>query len=45
VVIVLVTVPKVRGFEAGRGRRIFKGDKSPQHNLFQRGSKAGGPMS
>jgi hypothetical protein len=29
VVSVLVTGPKVRGFDPGRGRWIFKGDKNP----------------
>jgi hypothetical protein len=29
VVFVLAIVPKVRGFKPGRGRWIFKGDKSP----------------
>jgi hypothetical protein len=29
VVSVLATGPKVRGFDPGRGRWIFKGDKNP----------------
>jgi hypothetical protein len=40
VVSVLATGPKVRGFNPGRGRWIFKGDKNPQHNFLRRGSKA-----
>jgi hypothetical protein len=42
---VLATGPKVRGFKPSRKRRIFKGDKNPQHALLQGGSKAVGPMS
>jgi hypothetical protein len=44
VVSVLATGPKVRGFNPGRGRWIFKGD-NPEHNFLRRGSKAVGPMS
>jgi hypothetical protein len=36
---------QVRGFEPGRSRSIFQGEKSPQHAYFQRGSKAVGHMS
>jgi hypothetical protein len=45
VVIVLAVGPKVGGFKAGRGRRIFKSDKNPLHDFLRRGSKAVGPMS
>jgi hypothetical protein len=43
VVIMLAIGPKVRGFKPGRGRRIFKGDESPSHDLLRRGSKVVGP--
>jgi hypothetical protein len=33
VVSVLATGPKVRGFDPGWGRCIFKGDKNPKHNF------------
>jgi hypothetical protein len=42
---VLSIAPKTRGFEPGRVRWIFKGDKNPQHAFFRRGSKAGCPVS
>ena len=42
VVSVLTTGPKVRGFDPGRGRWIFKGDKNPEHHFLRRGSKAVG---
>jgi hypothetical protein len=42
---VFVIGPKVRGFNPGRERWIFKGDKNPQHAFLRRGSKAVGPMS
>jgi hypothetical protein len=45
VVSVLVTGPKVRGFDPDRGRWIFKGDKNPENHFLRRGSKAVGPMS
>jgi hypothetical protein len=45
VVSVLATGTKVRGFDPDRGRRIFKGDKHPEHHFLRRGSKAVGPMS
>jgi hypothetical protein len=41
---VLAIGPKVRGFKPSRGRRIFKGDKNPQH-AFLRRSKVVGPKS
>jgi hypothetical protein len=44
VVSVLATGPKVRGFNPGRSRWVFKGDKNPDHFL-RSGSKAVGPMS
>jgi hypothetical protein len=45
VVSVFATGPKFRGFDPGRGRWIFKGDKNPEHHFLLRGSKAVGPMS
>ena len=42
---VLALGTQVRGFEPGRNRRIFKGEKNPQHAFLRRGSKAVGPMS
>ena len=42
---VLATGPKVCGFDPGRGRWIFKGDKNPEPHFLRRGSKAVGPMS
>jgi hypothetical protein len=45
VVIVLAIGPKIRGFQPGRGRWIFKGGKNPQHDCVRRGSKAVGPVS
>jgi hypothetical protein len=45
VVSVLATGPKVRGFNPGRGRWNFKGDKNPEHDFLRGGSKAVGPMS
>jgi hypothetical protein len=45
VVIVLAIISKVRGFKPGRGRWIFKGDKSSYHDFLRRGSKAFGLMS
>jgi hypothetical protein len=36
---------QVRGFKPGRSRRIFKGDKNPQHAFLLEGSKIIGPMS
>jgi hypothetical protein len=41
---VLAIGPKVRGFKPGRGRWIFEDDRSPQHALFKRRTKAVGPM-
>jgi hypothetical protein len=35
---VLTIGPKVRGFKPGLGRRIFKGDKNPQHFFLRRGT-------
>jgi hypothetical protein len=45
VVSMLVTGPKVRGFDPDLGRWIFKGAKNPEHHFLRRGSKAVGPMS
>jgi hypothetical protein len=45
VVSVFATGPKVCGFNPGRGRWIFKGDKNPEHNFLRRGRKAVGHMS
>jgi hypothetical protein len=42
---VLAFSTQVRGFKPGRSRRIFKGEKNPQHAFFRRGSKAVCPMS
>jgi hypothetical protein len=36
---------KVRWFEPGKGRLIFKVDKNTRHDVLRRGSKAVGPMS
>jgi hypothetical protein len=44
-VIVLTTVPKVRGFKPGRERWILKGDRNLLHNFLRRGSKAVNPLS
>jgi hypothetical protein len=40
VVITLVILPKVCGLKPGLGRRIFKGDKNPNHDFIRRGSEA-----
>jgi hypothetical protein len=45
VIRVRVVGPKVREFKPGRGWWIFKGDKSLQHALLRRESKAVGSMS
>jgi hypothetical protein len=45
VVIKLAIVPKVHSSKPSRKRRIFKGNKIPQHNFFRKESKADGPMS
>jgi len=42
---VLAFGTQVRGFKPGRSRRIFKGEKNPQHAFLRRGSKAVCPMS
>jgi hypothetical protein len=42
---VLAFRTQVSGFKTGRSRRIFQGEKNPQHTFLQRGSKAVGPMS
>jgi hypothetical protein len=42
---VLAIGPKVCGFNPGRGRRIFKGDKNPQYAFLRRGSKVVGLVS
>ena len=42
---VLAFGTQVRGCKPGRSRRIFKGDKNPQHAFLRRGSKAVCPMS
>ena len=41
---VLAFGTQVRGFKPGRSRRIFKGEKNPQHAFLRRGSKAVCPM-
>jgi hypothetical protein len=38
---VLIIGPAIRAF---RGRRIFNGDKNPQHDFLRKGNKAIGPM-
>jgi hypothetical protein len=40
VVIVLATGPKVRWFKPGRRRRIFCGDKNPEHDFLRGERKA-----
>jgi hypothetical protein len=45
VVRVFGTGPKVRWFNPGQERWIFKGDKNLQHTFLRMGSKATGPMS
>ena len=42
---VLAFGTQVRGFKPGRNRRIFKGERNPQHAFLRRGCKAVGPMS
>jgi hypothetical protein len=42
---VLAIGPKVRRYNSGLGRWIFKGHKNPQHSFFRRGSKATGLLS
>jgi hypothetical protein len=42
---VLAFGTQVRGFKPGQSRRIFKGEKNPQHAFLRRGSKAVCPMS
>ena len=42
---VLAFGTQVRGFKPGRSRRIFRGEKNPQHAFLRRGSKAVSPMS
>ena len=37
--------PLVRRFEPGRSRRIFQGEKNPQHTSLRKGSKAVSPIS
>jgi hypothetical protein len=41
-VIVLAIGPEIRGFKLGRGRWIFKGDKTPQQDFLPREGKAVG---
>jgi hypothetical protein len=43
VVIVLIIGPKVHEFKPSRGRRIFKGDKNPQHVFHRREVKSWAP--
>ena len=38
-------ISQVRGFKPGRSRRIFQGEKNPQHAFFRKGSKTVRPMS
>jgi hypothetical protein len=42
-VIVIAIGPKVRGFNPGRGRWIFKGDNNPQHTFLRREVKQSSP--
>ena len=42
---VLAFGTQVRGFKPGRSRRIFQGEKIPQHAFLRKGSKAVCPMS
>ena len=42
---VLAFGTQVRGFKPGRRRRIFQGEKNPQHVFLRKGSKAVCPMS
>ena len=42
---VLAFGTQVSGFKSGRSRRIFKGEKNPQHAFLRRGSKAVCPTS
>jgi hypothetical protein len=35
-VVIVSAKPKVCGFKPGRGRRIFKGNKTPQHTFLRR---------
>ena len=39
---VLAFSTQIRGIKPGRSRRIFKGEKNPQHAFLRRGSKAVG---
>jgi hypothetical protein len=45
VVIVLAIGHRVRGFNSGQGRWIFKGDKNPHVDFLRRGSEAVGSVS
>ena len=42
---VLAFGTQVRGFNTGRSRRIFKGEKNPQHAFLRKENKAVCPMS
>ena len=42
---VLAFGTQVRGFKPGRSRRIFQGEKNPQHAFLRKGNKAICPMS
>jgi hypothetical protein len=35
--LVVSELTKIRGFKPGRGQRIYKGDKNPQHGILRRG--------
>jgi hypothetical protein len=45
VISILTSGTQVRGFKPGRSRRIFPGEKNPQHAFLRRGSRAVCPMS
>ena len=42
---VLAFGTQIHGFKPARSRRIFQGEKNPQHAFLRRGSKAVCPMS
>ena len=45
VVVILITVPEVRGFKPGQGRWIFSERKNPEYAFHGKGSKTVGPVS
>jgi hypothetical protein len=45
VISMLASGTRVRGFKPGQSRRIFSGEKNPQHTFLRKGSKAVCPMS